>query len=285
MGTLRGYYETDFARYTNVSQGVTLQTPDGPIGLSPRVHWDDDSNAMFVSCFIPVMKHASLACVALVEHLGTILKAKDGLQILTGYAGQDPDEQLDTKTLQFSGRLFVYLEEQLSKPERVRLASFASQRRVVLSFRGAEYAAARSGTERPLAFISHDSRDKDIVARPLATGLIKRACPVWYDEYSLRPGERLRESIERGLKECKKCILVISPSFLSNSGWSRVEFDSIFTRELVEKCDLLLPVWHDVTVKDVFQYSPTLADRFALKWEVGVDEVVRRLHTEIVRAS
>jgi len=106
-------------------------------------------------------------------------------------------------------------------------------------------------------------------------------CPVWYDEFSLKVGDRLRESIEKGLKECKKCVLVLSPQFFGNTGWTRVEFNSIFTRELIEKEDFLLPVWFGVTKEQVYEYSPSLADRVAADWSLGEEEVVRRLYRGI----
>lgn len=34
-----------------------------------------------------------------------------------------------------------------------------------------------------------------------------------YHEFSLKVGDKLRESIEKGLKDCRKCILVLSPNF------------------------------------------------------------------------
>jgi hypothetical protein len=104
---------------------------------------------------------------------------------------------------------------------------------------------------------------------------------VWYDEFSLKVGDSLRGSIEAGLKQCPKCIFVLTPNFLANSGWSKTEYDSIFTRELVEKQRVILPVWHNVTAKDVYEYSPVLADRVAVNWSLGVEEVARRLLASI----
>ena len=46
-----------------------------------------------------------------------------------------------------------------------------------------------------------------------------------------------------------------------------------FYWELVEKQRVILPVWHNVTAKDVYEYSPVLADRVAVNWSLGVDEV------------
>ena len=70
--------------------------------------------------------------------------------------------------------------------------------------------------ETCLAFISHDSRDKESVAVPIAIDLQKHLCPVWYDEFSLTVGDNLRENIENGIKESKKCILILSKNFLNN---------------------------------------------------------------------
>lgn len=56
-----------------------------------------------------------------------------------------------------------------------------------------------SELEKPLAFISHDSNDKDSLVRELALELDKQLCPVWYDEFSLEIGDSLIENIEKGL--------------------------------------------------------------------------------------
>ncbi len=121
------------------------------------------------------------------------------------------------------------------------------------------------------------SRDKDAFVRELAHELAKNFCTVWYDEFSLKVGDSLRACIERGLRETKKCIVVLSPNFLSNDGWGRAEFDSIFTREILEKQNVILPVWLNVDVKDVYNYSPRLADKVGLAATLGVPEVARLL--------
>jgi len=146
-----------------------------------------------------------------------------------------------------------------------------------LTFRSVEYMNERNKYEKPLAFISHDSRDKKEIAEPLALQLLKMMCPVWFDQYSLRVGDSLRGSIEKGLQECPKCILILTPNFLNNNGWTKVEYDSIFTRELVERQRVILPVWHNVTPADVYKYSPILADRFGAQWSEGVEETARKL--------
>lgn len=141
----------------------------------------------------------------------------------------------------------------------------------------------RLSQKRRLAFISHDSRDKRTIVRPIAETLRSLGCLIWYDDYSLRVGQSLRESIERGIRQCHKCILILTPHFLSNKGWTRREFNSVFTRELIERRDIVLPVWAGVSAREVFEYSPALADRVAARWSDGVTILCEQLVQEIVK--
>ena len=111
------------------------------------------------------------------------------------------------------------------------------------------------------------------------------SCPVWFDEFSLRVGDSLRESIERGLKEARKCILLITPHFLANEGWRKREFDCVFTRELLKKKNVILPVWHEVTPNEVYEYSPSLANKVALKWSEGREDVASKLRQAVLMSS
>jgi hypothetical protein len=95
-------------------------------------------------------------------------------------------------------------------------------------------------------------------------------------------GDSLRESIERGLRECKRCVLVLSPEFLANPGWTRVEFDSVFTRELMSNDRVFLPVWVRVNKHQVYEFCPSLADRVALDWTtLGCSAVAAKLRAAV----
>ncbi len=136
---------------------------------------------------------------------------------------------------------------------------------------------------RPHAFICHSFKDKDRVARPLAEQLREKVGPIWYDEFSLKIGDSLRDRIENGLKHSSRCIIILSKNFLKNESWARREFDSIYTREIVEKQNVILPVWVNVTPKLLYEYSPILADRFGVNWSDGIDEVVEKLRHSLIQ--
>ncbi len=119
----------------------------------------------------------------------------------------------------------------------------------------------------------------------MAIRLQQMLCPVWFDEFSLGVGDSLRDKIEKGLKECATCIVILSPYFLANKRWTKVEFDSVFTREIIEERNVMLPVWCGVAVKDVYEYSPSLANKLGINWDLGLDEVCRRLYQKIQQTT
>ena len=279
MATLREFFDTDFPHVLNIAQTVQLRTSTETTDIPVRVHLDFDANSKFVSCYLPSPVSAKPACSALLAKIGELMSSvSNSVEVHSSLPGEVP---ILSQDLRFCGRVFVYHEGEVAATAQDEIRSWGREHDIAVQFRGPEFAAQRTRLERPLAFISHDSRDKDEVARPVAIGLSKLMCPVWFDEFSLRVGDRLRESIERGLRETRKCILVLSPHFLANTGWTKAEFNGIFTRELVEQHDVVLPIWHGVTAADVYAYSATLADRVAVPWDLGVDEVVRRLHRSI----
>lgn len=58
-------------------------------------------------------------------------------------------------------------------------------------------------------FLSHASEDQQDLVRPLADAL-KDDFDVWYSEYSLVLGDKLREKIDQGLRDCDYGIVVLS---------------------------------------------------------------------------
>ena len=110
-------------------------------------------------------------------------------------------------------------------------------------------------------FISHASEDKDAVARPLAEALRSNGISVWYDEFELRIGDSLRRKIDKGIANSNFGVIVISRDFI-HKGWTNYELDGLITRT-VNGEQVMLPIWHNVTKREVIDYSPSLADKLA----------------------
>lgn len=86
-----------------------------------------------------------------------------------------------------------------------------------------------AGTESYDVFISHASEDKDSIVRSLAGALTDSGLKVWYDEFTLRIGDSLRQKTDRGLANSRVGLVVLSPSFIAK-GWTNYELDGIVTR-------------------------------------------------------
>ena len=120
-------------------------------------------------------------------------------------------------------------------------------------------------------FISHASEDKDEV-RPLATALRNKGIKVWYDEFEMKIGDSLRRKIDKGLANSKFGIVVISKSFIKK-GWTNYELDGIITKAVSGE-QIILPIWHNITKKEVIEFSPSLADKLARNTAINtVDEI------------
>lgn len=114
-------------------------------------------------------------------------------------------------------------------------------------------------------FISHASEDKEAIVRPLAHALRDEGLVVWYDEFELRVGSSLRRSIDTGLANSRFGVVVLSDSFFQK-GWTNYELDGLVTRDIASGgAQIILPIWHRVTKDEVIGYSPSLADKVALR--------------------
>lgn len=126
----------------------------------------------------------------------------------------------------------------------------------------------------PDLFISHASEDKELVARPLYEALKAQGLDVWLDESELTLGDSLRQKIEEGLRSAGFGVVILSHSFFREGKyWTGQELDGLFAREEGGK-KVILPVWYQLTVEDVREYSPLLAARLGVRWEDGLEAVV-----------
>lgn len=276
MATLHEYFIKDGAQNLTTHQTWTLSNAEGAVRgeITARLHLDFDANAKYISFFFQKMPEVECPEAMALTRVAEMLKwPETQVEFRSGYGSA----MKDARELVFTGQIYLYSERPVSEEFKAKLIAEAADAGHRLTFRSVEYMNARNKWEKPRAFISHDSRDKVSIGEPIALQLQKFMCPVWYDQFSLRVGDSLRESIEAGLRECHKCILVLTPNFLSNNGWSKREYDSIFTREIVEQKKVILPVWHEISAQEVYQFSPILADRFAVQWSLGVEEVARKL--------
>jgi len=121
-------------------------------------------------------------------------------------------------------------------------------------------------------FISHASEDKDGFVRPLAKALKQKGVNVWYDEFTLKLGDSLRETIDRGMSNSRYGLVILSHHFFSKD-WPQRELNALFAIMKASE-RRILPIWHELTAQEVQKYSPLLSDLFAAKSSDGVETIV-----------
>jgi len=147
-----------------------------------------------------------------------------------------------------------------------------------------EPAPSLAGDERKYdVFISHASEDKEEIVRPLASALRDEGLSVWYDEFELKIGDSLRRKIDLGLTNSRVGLVVLSRSFISK-GWTNYELDGIITRAVTGE-QILLPIWHNISKREVMDFSPSLADKVARSTATHTVEEIAGEIAELIRGA
>jgi hypothetical protein len=124
-------------------------------------------------------------------------------------------------------------------------------------------------------FIVHAFQDAGHIAKPLCNALNARGPMSWYADYSLKAGDKIRPLIDFGLARSRFGIVILTKQFLEMR-WPENELNDLAIREVDGK-KVILPVWHKIGFRDVYDYSPVLADRVAISTEKGLEYAVKRL--------
>jgi TIR domain-containing protein/pentapeptide repeat protein len=118
-------------------------------------------------------------------------------------------------------------------------------------------------------FISHASKDKDGVARPLAEALRDLGQRVWYDEFTIRLGDDLSRVINYGTQSSLFGILVVSKAFFGRR-WTEAEAEALQNRRI-------FVVLHGVNVEELAALRPEMADRLTISTDAGAAHIAEAL--------
>ncbi|EMH9753287.1 TPA: toll/interleukin-1 receptor domain-containing protein [Proteus mirabilis] len=124
------------------------------------------------------------------------------------------------------------------------------------------------------SFISYAEEDNDFVS-DVAFGLKRNGLSIWFAPMSLKVGERLLDSIEKGLNESRTGILVLSPAYLSKN-WTSYEMD-ILIRQNIDGSKKILPIWFNVTKEDIDNKHIGLSGIVGITDVTDASKVVSRL--------
>jgi hypothetical protein len=93
-------------------------------------------------------------------------------------------------------------------------------------------------------FLSHQALDKP-VAREIATFLFADDAGVWFDEWSIRPGDSIPGEIQAGMASCTHFIVLWS-QHAARSPWVARELEAILMKAIQEGRPRVIPVLLDM---------------------------------------
>ena len=108
-------------------------------------------------------------------------------------------------------------------------------------------------------FISHANKDKADLIEELYQSLSKLGINIFYDKESLEWGDNWKERILNGTKKAEFAIIVISENFFDRE-WTERELSEFLNRQNRNGQKLILPIVHNVTMQQLKEKYPNVAD-------------------------
>ena len=108
-------------------------------------------------------------------------------------------------------------------------------------------------------FISHANADKENLIEELNESLKKLGVKIFYDKDELEWGDNWKDRILNGTKKAEFAIIVISQNFFDRE-WTERELNEFLNRQNRNGQKLILPILHNITVQQLKEKYPSVAD-------------------------
>lgn len=128
-------------------------------------------------------------------------------------------------------------------------------------------------------FISHAVEDKLIIANELFERLEEAGLNIWYSGKGLRIGDSIESVIRKNLSKSRYAVVIFSQNYLSKN-WTMKELYLLLGHEIAQR-KVILPILLNVTVDDLKEKDISIADKFAIPIEKGVDYIVEKILEEV----
>lgn len=124
-------------------------------------------------------------------------------------------------------------------------------------------------------FLCHVDAEKESTIRPLVRALAASGISYWLDEAEILVGDSIIKKVNDGIRKSRFLLCFLSQSFVGR-GWPEIEVSAVLNAELSKGGTRVLPV----IVGDpqpILQEYPLLSAKRYLRWEDGVEAVVREV--------
>ncbi len=127
-------------------------------------------------------------------------------------------------------------------------------------------------------FVCHSSIDGKF-SRKLAGDLAEKGYAVWFDEFTMLPGDSLYEKIQQGISASSWFIVVLSPDSVT-SPWCKRELYNAMEEELERKKVYVVPVLYRDCDVPGFLKEKFWADCRGRNYKQGLELILERLRRQ-----
>lgn len=159
MATLKEYFLKDFANALSLdfdweANGALKTTIPVKVGVETY------SAAKFVVYYVPRHPNYLQVCTELVDAQLEATKKAIEIQTTIGFIADRIIGLVGSQHSVVSNRIYLHMEDEPTEDAISALDTLCKTKKLWVTVRTPAYAKKRMELERPLAFISHDSRDK-----------------------------------------------------------------------------------------------------------------------------
>lgn len=132
-------------------------------------------------------------------------------------------------------------------------------------------------------FISHANADKMDYVNELKASLDKLNINVFYDKDSLEWGDNWKNRIYEGVAKAEFAIIIISENFFDRE-WTEKELREFLSRQNINGQKIILPILHNITIEQLQQKYPDIADIQALNSsKYSCDEIALKFAAQLIK--
>lgn len=132
-------------------------------------------------------------------------------------------------------------------------------------------------------FVSHANADKSSFVNDLKLSLDKLGVSVFYDKDTLEWGDNWKSKILEGVEQAEFAIIVISQNFFGRE-WTEKELTEFLNRQNRNGQKIILPILHGITVKQLQEKYPAIAEIQALdSSRYSYDEIALKFAAQLIK--
>lgn len=138
--TVAELFKSDFPQFFKISSEMTTKVGIAPpVNFTAQVYKDLEAQSMFLGIYIPASPFTFSACLGIAHDYEKILKEAENAVIIYTRPGEHVPNT--SRNLKFSGRIYIYHEQELSVREIADLVDIFKSRNLSVQFRGMSYAS------------------------------------------------------------------------------------------------------------------------------------------------